>query len=125
MPPRSRASVSVEQLEERLTPASVRQVGGFLFIRNPRIAGGPTNITLTQTAPNTFNVRDAGASQGTFANIGSILVTGTSARDTVILDLAGKTFTGDFLANTGNGNDTVVIRSSGGAGAILGRTTLL
>jgi hypothetical protein len=98
--------------------------GNTLIIQNATVVKGATSTTIRQTAANTFTVFDGAANLGTFASVGSIVYVGTDANDAVNLDLNGLTYTGNFFADTGNGDDTVVIMSTGGAGAITGNVTL-
>src|SRR5262249_50629726 len=119
------ASLTLEQLENRLVPASVSFYSGNLVI-TPSAGELSMNLALTQTAgtANKFSVTDHGSSVGTYSAVSNISVTATNGSDTVTLDLSGTTYTGSFLANTGNGNDMVSITSTGGAGAMLGNTLI-
>jgi large repetitive protein len=121
-----RAFLSVEMLEQRWVPATVRFTAGTLFISNPTITAGGSNARVVQDAAtaNRFTVID-GSSSITFNGVASINYTGSNANDAVTLDLGGNTYTGSFTANTGNGNDTVTILSSGGDGVMRGNATLL
>src|SRR5689334_18869983 len=116
MKSKRRARLAVEQLEQRWVPASVRFISGGLYI-SPSTGEPALNLTVTQTAPNTFSVKDGASSLGTYAGVGSLNITGANGADTITVNLNGNTFTGSLLASTGNGNDSVTVQ---GAGGILG-----
>jgi hypothetical protein len=120
--------LSLEALEARWVPATVRLLGSLLDARNAAITAGATSVTITQSAttPNTFTVKDGLTPLGTYTGVSAINYTGTNAADAVTLDLNGLAYAGSFLANTGAGNDTVTILSGAGTGgAILGAVTAL
>src|SRR5262249_24761187 len=75
---------------------------------------GASDVLITQTAANAFTVTDNGSTIG-FRGVSNIVYTGSTADDTVTLDLAGFTYTGSATFNTGNGDDTVNVLSAGGA----------
>jgi hypothetical protein len=119
-----KAYLAIESLEDRWVPATVRVMGGTLLISNPTLVGGMSNVTITQTAPNSFQVVD-GSKSVTATGISNIQFTGSNGADTVTLDLNGMVYTGGFVANTGKGNDTVSVISSTAGGAVNGNVTIL
>ncbi|MFO0844796.1 MAG: hypothetical protein U0797_20760 [Gemmataceae bacterium] len=111
---------TLERLEDRWVPATIRLVAGNLFISNQT---GPLTVTATAT-PGKFDVNDNGKLV-TVSGVGSLIaLTGTNRADTINFKLAGNKFGGDLVLNTGNGNDVVSI-SGGGAGVIGGNITAL
>ena len=113
----SRFTPRVEALEERAVPATIRLIGDSLYISN-QVA---TTLTLTATAPNTFTVQDGAQ---TVANVrvgGTVNITGRTLNDNILVQMNGNTFTGNFLINSGNGNDTIDFRN----GESRGNLTLL
>jgi hypothetical protein len=122
---RRRARLQVERLESRWVPATVQFVSGFLFIR-PSTGEAALNLAVTQTAPNTFSVKDGASTLGTYAGVASLNITGGNGADTVTVDLNGLAYTGSLTASTGNGNDTInLTNGSGTAASIGGNVTLL
>jgi hypothetical protein len=117
--------LSLEQLEERAVPATVRLIGGSLFVSNPLITSGADSITLTATGNNQFKVQDGTVSLGTYTVGGNIYIFGSNAKDTITVNLAGHTFTGNVLVNSGNANDTVTVTGTGGGNVIAGNVTFL
>ncbi len=111
MKSKSRRLPSLEPLEDRCVPATVRLISGTLYISNPTIVGTTTNVTVTQTAANTFSVTDGASNNGTYANVSNINYTGSNAADRFTLNLNGLTYTGSLLANAGNGNDSVTVNN--------------
>jgi hypothetical protein len=118
-----RVRLDVEALEGRLVPATVRFFGSNLFI-SPSAGEPALNLVVTQPAANTFAVTDQARAAGTYGPVGTLFITGGNGADSITVDFSGRTYTGSLTANTGNGNDTFTIRSTGGAGAILGNTFL-
>lgn len=115
-----RAQPHLEALEGRYAPATIRLIGGNLFISN-----NTGNLTVTATANNTFTVQD-GLKTVTGLKAGSgIFITSSNRKiETVTFDVADKLFTGNLLINSRNGNDTVNLIGAAG-GAINGNVTLL
>ncbi len=109
MKPKSRRFPSLEQLEDRWAPATVRFISGTLYISNPTVVSGTSNVTVTQMAANTFKVMDGASSNGTFAGVSNITYSGSNAADRFTVNLNGLTYTGSLLANAGNGNDSVLV----------------
>jgi hypothetical protein len=119
-----RGLLALEQLENRLVPASVTYFNGNLVI-TPSAGELAMNLTVKQTGvSNTFSVTDNGKNLGTYTAVGNIFVTGTNGSDSVTLNLGGLVYSGNFTANSGNGNDSVDVESGGAAGAILGNTLI-
>src|SRR5690242_1956483 len=110
---KNRVPLYLEALEDRWVPATVRFINGTLFISNPLVTGGSASLTVTQTANNTFQVKDGATTLGTYAGVGNINITGSNAKDNVTVNLATFVYGGNLFVNTGNGNDTVVL--TGGA----------
>jgi hypothetical protein len=108
---RLRFTPRLEALEERAVPATLRLIGDSLYISNQ----SATTLTLTATGTNTFTVQDGTT---TLANVrvgGTINITGRTLADEVKVLMNGNTFTGNFLFNMGNGNDTIDIRTNAAA----------
>jgi hypothetical protein len=128
MPRRLRVRPTLELLEDRAVPATVRFVSGTLLISNPSLTGTSTSLTVVQdpTTANKFTVKDGAMPNGTYSGVGNINITGSNFRDLVTVDLNGKTYTGNLLVNTGNGDDTIAVTGGAAAGAgIAGNVTLL
>jgi hypothetical protein len=107
----------LEMLEDRTVPATVRLLGSGLYISNAVAVAGTTNVEVRAVANNKFEVYDNGNKIGTFNVGGTINYTGTNLADTLTVNLQGNTFTGNLFASMGNGNDTVDVT---GGGALLG-----
>lgn len=120
---RPRFSPSIEALEARWVPATIRLLGGNLLVSNPSLVAGTSNITIKLVAAGTFQVTD-GTKTVAVSGVSNILYTGTNQADSVTLDLNGQSFGGGFLARTGNGDDTVSVLSSSAGGAIRGNVTV-
>jgi len=104
----------LELLENRLVPATVQLIGGELLISNPTITAGKATLTLTAVGPNQIKVQDGSSVVGSYTVGSAINVTGSSGNDSITLNLAGNTFTGNLFINTGTGNDTVNLNATGG-----------
>ncbi len=120
---RKRMLPSLEVLEDRWVPATIRFTSGTLFISNPTILNGASSISVTQLAANTFQVKNNGSDNGTFGVVSNINIAGTNAKDTVLVDLAGFTYSGALTVNASNGNDTTNLKAAGGQ--ISGNLTIL
>ena len=68
MPRRLRVRPTLELLEDRAVPATVRFVAGTLLISNPTITGSSTSPTVAQdpATANRFTVKDGVVSNGTY-----------------------------------------------------------
>jgi S-layer protein len=125
MSKRRRAHLRVEILEDRWVPANVRLASGYLLI-SPSAGESALNLTVQQTAANTFTVKDGASTLGTYGPVGYMIITGGNGADTITVDLNGLSYTGSILANTGAGNDVISItNNSGTAASIGGDVTLL
>src|SRR5262245_33551089 len=94
---------SLEALENRWVPATIKLIGGNLFLSNQ--AG--TLLVETTATPGTINVTDAGKLV-TVSGVGKLIsITGTNKNDVVQLKANTGAFPGSVLVNTGNGIDTV------------------
>ncbi len=113
-----RTFLSLECLEDRWVPATVRLINSYLLVSSQTAA-----LTLTQTAHNQFSVQD-GTTTTTYNGVANIYITGTNRPDTITVNLGAFTYSGSLLINSGNGADSVTITSSGSARA-LGDTTIL
>jgi hypothetical protein len=109
-----RVAPSLEALEDRWVPATVRFSNGVLSISNPNITAQKSSLTVTQTAANTFQVKDNGQNNGTFAGVAAITIGGTNAADTVVVDLATFTYSGSLTVLPSNGNDQFDLKAAGG-----------
>jgi hypothetical protein len=123
---KTRTRLRIDSLEDRLVPATVFFSGGSLTVSNPMIgAGGTTSLTLTATGANKIQVMDGTTALGTYAVTGNLTVNGSNAPDSVTVDLAGFSFTGNVTISTGNGNDTIdMTNSSATAASVAGNVTL-
>jgi hypothetical protein len=109
----------LESLEDRWTPATIKFTNGVLQISQQTGA-----LTVTQTASNTFQVKDGPSGNPvTISGVSSLQITGTNGSDSVMVDLGTFTYSGSMLLNMGDGNDTVDLRASGGNGR--GNVTIL
>jgi hypothetical protein len=120
---KNRALLGVEQLEERLVPATARLVNGFLFVSKPTFGG--SGLVVKAVAANTFQVTDNGANVGTFMAGGGLFITGSNAADVITLNLQGQTFGGNLFINAANGNDLITVLDTVGGGTIGGNTIIL
>jgi hypothetical protein len=117
---RSRYTPRVELLEDRTVPATLRLIAGHAFISNP----STSTLTLTATGTNTFNLMD-GTLNVNFNVGGTLFIKGSNKADTISIDMAGNTFTGNLLIDSGNGNDVLDVFSSVDGGEIRGLVTSL
>lgn len=106
---RVHARLSLEALEARWVPATIRLVSGILQVSNQT-----GDLTITQVANGKFSVLDGAKASGTFSGVNSIQVTGTNAANKITVDLASFSLGGSLLINSGNGNDTIELLSAGG-----------
>ena len=106
-------STGVEGLERRLLMATVTQGGGVLTIRNQSGA-----LTLAATDTNKFHVQDGAIDHGIFTITGGVLVIGTNADNAITVDMAGRSVSGGIAICAANGNDTVTFTDSVGGGSI-------
>jgi len=105
-----RTFLGIEQLEDRSVPATISFTNGNLFISNPTPGGtGLTNLTVTQSAANTFDVSDNGKVIGTFKGVSLLSITGSNGADSITVNLKTFTYTGNLQINSGNGNDSVAV----------------
>ncbi|MFO0841915.1 MAG: hypothetical protein U0797_05870 [Gemmataceae bacterium] len=110
----------LDSLEGRYAPATIRLIGGNLYISN-----NTGNLTVTATATNTFTVQDGlKAVTGLKAGHGVFITSSNRKVETVTFDVADQLFTGNLFVNSRNGNDTVNLNGAAG-GAINGNVTLL
>jgi hypothetical protein len=117
----NRTFLELETLENRWLPASVTFVSGYLIIQ-PSSGEAALNLTVTQSSPNHFTVKDGASTLGTFGPVSNIDITGGNGADSITVNLNALTYTGNIQSiNTGNGNDSVSIT---GGGAILGSTNI-
>ena len=127
---KQRTLLSLEQLEERRTPATVQFVAGTLNV-SPSPGEPALTLLLQQTKANTFQVTDNGKNDGTYGPVSNVNVTGGPGADSITFDVDGLTYTGNLTINTGNGPsgitfDTVnITNSSGTAGRIGGNVSIL
>jgi hypothetical protein len=108
----------LEALEQRWLPSTNTFVNGTLSIRNP-----VHDLTLTQTAANTFAVADSGVRSAapSFTHVSNIVIDSGNGTHNTTIKLNGFTYTGSLTINQHNGNDSVVL----GGGSILGNTSIL
>ncbi len=122
-----RVFLAVEQLEDRWVPARIAYANGVLAITN-LTSVTPAALTIQQSAttPNTFSVTDGtGTSTFTFSGVSTIVVDAGNAAHTVLMNTNGSIYTGNFVLNAHNGNDSISITNSTGTGGILGNTTVV
>ena len=79
MPRQLRAPLSLERMEDRWVPATVKFFGGNLIISNPTINNGTATLTVNQKADNTFQVVDGSASLGTYGQVSNLFIIGKAA----------------------------------------------
>ena len=128
--PRNRARPSLEILEDRTVPATVRLVSGNLLVSNLLVEGGRASLLVQATANNTFQVVDTeggfgSASLGTYSVAGNIIITGTNASDSITVNLNGHSYGGNLEINGGNGNDSVVVTGTAGTASVIGGNVTL
>jgi hypothetical protein len=100
----------LEALEDRWIPATIRLVGGSVFISNQ-----VGTLTITPQTGTSVQISD-GATVKVVAG-SNVFVTGTNLANTVEVDLATSSYNGNMSFAMGNGDDVVNIN---GANAILG-----
>src|SRR5439155_551019 len=76
-----KARPAVEQLEDRWVPATIKLIGGTLFISNPFVNSGTATVKVTATANNTFTVSNGSTFKVGVA--GNFLATGPFAAVTL------------------------------------------
>jgi len=109
MKPKQSIIPRLESLEDRCLPASVLFIGGALYVSNPA-----SNLTVTQTANNTFKVQDGGASYGPFSKVKAVSVNSGLGTHNTTVDLGNHTFTGSLVINAPGGNDVITFEGAGG-----------
>lgn len=111
---------SLEALENRWVPATIKLVGGNLFITNQ------TGLLMVQTTatPGKFEVTDAGKTV-TISGVGGLVsITGTNKADVIQFRANASAFAGSLLINTGNDIDTITLQATA-VGGIGGNVTIL
>src|SRR5262245_26057220 len=101
-----RYCLQLEQMDQRLVPASVQFVAGKLVISH--LAAHGNGLKVTQVSSETFSVSDRGHSLGTFAGVHGITILGGSADNKVIVNLA-RPFRGSLSVHLGTGSDTFTL----------------
>jgi hypothetical protein len=114
-----RAQPRLESLEGRFAPATIKLIGGNLFISN-----NTGNLTVTATTNNKFTVQDGLKTVTGLKASAGVFITSSNKSETVTFDIAAKVFTGNLFIHTRNGGDTVNINGAVG-GTINGNITLL
>jgi hypothetical protein len=122
MKQKNRVPLCLEMLEDRWVPATVRFINGNLFVSNPAITAGKSTLTLTQSTPNSWTVKDGGSSLGTYAGVGNLFINGSNAQDSITVNTNALTYSGNLFVNTLNGNDTTSVT---GGGVIAGNVNIL
>src|SRR4051794_35435982 len=101
-----RRPLSLEVLDDRIVPATLRFVGGSLYVttdntaQNLTFTGGAGSIKVTDTGHNNANL-------GTYALTGNVSVSTGNAADTVTFTITR--LPGDLAIATGSGADLVNI----------------
>lgn len=111
---------SLEALEDRWAPATLRLIGGNLYISNPTGA----LVVETNASPGRIDVTDNGQLISLGGIGGLISITGTNKNDAVTFRANARPFAGSVLFNTGNANDTVALQATA-PGGIGGNVTVL
>src|SRR5262245_30344300 len=94
---------TLEGLEERWVPATIKLVAGSLFVSNQV---GDLSVETTAVAGQ-VKVTD-NAKAVVVSGVGSlILITGTNLPNKINFVATAKTFPGQLLINSGNGADTI------------------
>jgi hypothetical protein len=108
---------ALEGLEARWVPATIRLIGGNLFVSNQ--VGALT--VATQATAGQVKVSD-GAASAVFSGVGGLIaVTGTNKIDTITIDSTAKAFPGNVLINALNGGDVLSLTGDvGGSATVLG-----
>lgn len=115
------AQPSLEGLEQRWLPATIRLIHGSLLISNQT---GPL-VVETMATPGQMKISDAGKVVVVSGVSRLVSITGTNASNSITFvggtDVQGSTpFNGNLLINSGNGADTIDLN-----GRIGGHVTLL
>jgi hypothetical protein len=117
-----RVILALEPLEDRWLPSTNEFLNGTLSISRPL-----GNLTLTQTAQNTFTVADSGSSAGhtTFADVADIVISSGSGNHNTTIALGGLVYDGSLVINELQGESSVDHDSvSINNGVIQGQTTI-
>ena len=123
---RSLVPLALEQLEDRWVPATVQLTNGTLFISNPLIENGTTNLTLLRTSAGQFSVIDSGVNLGKYSVGDNVVVLGSNAKERILVEMNGNSYDGNLFVSSGNGNDTVTVNVlAAGDSTIGGNVTLL
>ena len=125
MKPNKKPRLTVEQLEDRWVPTTVKVLGDYLIISNPTL--GSNNVaTVTVQETGVGLAVATGSSTIHVANVGNIIYTGSLGKDNFTFDANGNNYSGNLVLSTGTGNDTVnIINSAATLGRIGGNVTLL
>src|SRR5262245_49384385 len=112
---------TLEALEERWVPATIKLIAGNLFVSNQTAA-----LTLETTATaGQIKITD-GAKVVTVSGVGGLIsITGTNAANTINFNADAKAFPGNLLINAGNGADTINLEATNPPGGIGGNVTVL
>jgi hypothetical protein len=111
-----RVRLALEQLEERLVPSTNQFANGVLSLTAPL-----GDLTVTQTANNTFQVADSlSSSSPTFSAVSNILIDSGDGTHNFALALGGNIYNGNLVINLHNGSDSVMINN----GSMRGNTTI-
>src|SRR5262249_2690616 len=109
-PSLSSRRLSLEQLEDRLTPTlSVLSLGSTLSITGTPTAGPAQPLLVQGVGGDNFQVLDGTADLGTFHAARGLRLDLSSVADgtRVRVDLAGDTLPGSLAVNVGSGNPVV------------------
>jgi hypothetical protein len=112
---------SLESLESRWVPATIRLVAGNLFVSNQSAVA----LTVETTGvAGQIKITD-GAKVVTVNGVGSLIsITGTNKLDVISFRADAGGFAGNVLINAQNGSDTIALRAASAAG-IGGNVTVL
>ncbi len=114
----------LEQLEDRMVPASIYYDGSNLTISNPV----STPLQVTQNPSGTFTVTDGSSNNGTYRVSGSITINPSSHLIQVAVTLNNSsgsgTLPGSLTINGGNGNDTFAVNGTVGTEFIGGNLAI-
>src|SRR5437879_3242178 len=105
-----RRALSVEVLEDRWVPATIRFDGSNLFVSNLFLVGGASKIQVLQQSNNSFEVLDGNTHNGSFGVTGNITILGNNAKDTVIVKVNNTVgLPGNLSVNAGNAINAITI----------------
>jgi hypothetical protein len=125
----NRRSLSVEVLEQREVPATVRFDGINLFVYAPHLVAGASTISVTQEAGSVFKVLDDNQNNGSYYVTGNITIIGNNGKDTISVNVSPAAGGGGLAGNlsistNGSGTASVTVDGTAASGQLAGFTSI-